>query len=78
MPHKTRELLGKTPVVVIVVVEWIYYSKRKIIDEKADLTDCLSIFVGKMCVFVSRPMKISTFLRKNGETAKRVVDFPHE
>ena len=27
-----------------------------------------------MC-FVSRPMKIVTFLRKNGETPKRVVDF---
>ena len=36
------------------------------------------IFVGKMCVFVSRPMKIVTFLRKNGETPKRVVDFPLE
>ena len=31
-----------------------------------------------MCVFVSRPMKIVTFLRKNAETAKRVVDFPLE
>ena len=31
-----------------------------------------------MCVFVSRPMKIVTFLRKHGETAKRVVDFPRE
>ena len=29
-----------------------------------------------MCVFVSRPMKIATFLRKNGETPKLVVDFP--
>ena len=28
-----------------------------------------------MCVFVSRPMKIVTFLRKNGETPKRVVHF---
>ena len=28
-----------------------------------------------MCVFVSRPMKIVTFLRKNGETPKWVVDF---
>ena len=35
-------------------------------------------FVGKMCVFVSRPMKIVTFLLKNGETPKRVVDFPLE
>ena len=31
-----------------------------------------------MCVFVSRPMNIVTFLRKNGETPKRVVDFPQE
>ena len=28
-----------------------------------------------MCVFVSRPMKIVTFLRINGQTPKRVVDF---
>ena len=31
-----------------------------------------------MCAFVSRPMKIVTFLRKNGYTPKRVVDFPRE
>ena len=31
-----------------------------------------------MCVFVSRPMKIVTFLLKNGETPKRVVDFHWE
>ena len=31
-----------------------------------------------MCVFVSRPMKIATFHRKNGETPKRVFDFPLE
>ena len=37
-------------------------------------------FVGKMCVFVSRPMKIVTYLRKkkNGDHPKRVVDFPLE
>ena len=29
----------------------------------------------KMCVFVSRPMKIVTFLRKNDYTPKWVVDF---
>ena len=29
-----------------------------------------------MCVFVSRPMKIVTFLRKNDYPPKRVVDFP--
>ena len=36
------------------------------------------IFVCKMCVFVSRPMKIVTFLRKNDYPPKRVVDFPRE
>ena len=28
-----------------------------------------------MCVCVSRPLKIVTFLRKNGDLPKRVVDF---
>ena len=37
-----------------------------------------SIFFGKMCVSVSHPMKIGTFLGKNGETPKRVVDSPRE
>ena len=36
------------------------------------------IFVGKKCVFVSRPMKIVTFLLKNGDHPKRVDDFPLE
>ena len=36
------------------------------------------IFVCKMCVFVSRSMKIVTVPLKNGETPKRVVDFPLE
>ena len=31
-----------------------------------------------MCSLVSRPMNIATFLRKNGETTKRVVHFPRE
>ena len=63
----------------VVVVEWLYYSERIIIDEGADLSEFFSlIFVSKMCVFVSRPMKIVTFLRKNGDPAKRVVDFPLE
>ena len=39
---------------------------------------CSFIFVGKMCIFVSRRMKIVTFIGKNCETAKRVVDFPLE
>ena len=64
---------------VVVVVEWLYYSKRIIIVRWADLSDFFSlIFVGKMCVFVSCPMKIVTFLRKNDYLPKRVVDFPRE
>ena len=35
-------------------------------------------FCRKMCIFVSRPMKIATFLRKNGYSPIRVVDFPLE
>ena len=31
-----------------------------------------------MCICVSRPMKIVTFLKKNGYHPKRVVDFPLE
>ena len=72
---------GASPVcIVVVVVEWLKSSKRIIIVRWADLSDFFfsSIVVGKMCIFVSRPMKIVTFLRKNGETAKRVVDFHRE
>ena len=73
------ELAGKRLVLFFVVVEWLYYSKRIIIVRWADLSDFFSlIFVGKMCVFVSRPMKIVTFLRKNAYLPKRVVDFPRE
>ena len=51
-------------------------SKRIIIVRRADIGELLSlIFVGKICVFVSRPMKIVTFLQKNGAHPKRVVDF---
>ena len=57
----------------------VTYSKRIIIVRLAALSEVFSlIFVGKMCNFVSRPMKIVTFLRKNGYTPKRVVDFPRE
>ena len=45
----------------------------------ADLSEFFSlIFVGKMCVVVSRPMKIVTFPLKNRDHPKRVVDFPLE
>ena len=61
----------------VLCVEWLYYSKRKIIVRGADLGEFSSlIFVGKMCVFVSRPMKIVTFLLgKTVRHPKRVVDF---
>ena len=54
--------------------------KRIIIVRWADLSDVFFsfIFVCKMCVFASRPMKIVTFLRKNDYLPKRVVDFPKE
>ena len=44
----------------------VNFSKRIIIVREADLSEsCFSlILVGKMCVFVSRPMKLVTFLRK--------------
>ena len=72
MPQATEILWS-----VVVVVEWSYYSERIIIVRWADLSDFFSsIFVGKMCIFVSRTMKIVTFLRKNGYPVKRVVDFP--
>ena len=36
--------------IFVVVVEWLHYSKRIIIDKRADLIDFSSILVGKMCV----------------------------
>ena len=61
---------------VVVVVEWLYYSKRIIIVRWADLSDFFSlIFVGKMCVYVSRPMNIVTFLRKTITTQNGLLIF---
>ena len=62
----------------VVVKEWFYYSKRIIIVRRADLSDFFVERFEKMCVFVSRPMKIVTFPRKNRDLPKRVVDFPQE
>ena len=56
----------------------INHFKRIIIVREADLSDFSLIFVSKMCVFVSRPMKIVTFLRENRETPKQGVDFHRE
>ena len=72
---------GASPdcIIVAVVVEWLYSFRRIIIDKRADLSDFFPlILVGKMCVFVSRPVKIVTFLRKDGDLPKRVVDFHRE
>ena len=66
------------------VVEWLCCSGGRggregvIIVRWLTLAFFSSIFVGKMCIFVSRPMKIVTFLRKNDYHPKRVVDFPWE
>ena len=54
------------------------FYKKFIIVRSADLSIFSLIFVGKMCVFVSRPMTIVTFLREKRDPAKRVVDFPLE
>ena len=67
-------LLCVVVVVVVVVVEWLHYSKRIILDKRADLSD----FFFVDCRLVSRPMKIVTFPWKNADPAKRVVDFPLE
>ena len=54
----------------------VNYSQKK--KKKRRLTLAILFFVGKLCVFVSRPMKIVTFPLKYGETPKRVVDFLRE
>ena len=64
----------------MLVVEWLFSSKRIIIVRWADLSDFFFVHFSseKMCIFVTRPMKIVTFLEENGDPAKRVVDFPRE
>ena len=53
----------------------VHRSTRFIIVRRADLFEMFSsIFLSKMCVFVLRPMKLVTFLRKNGDHPKLVVD----
>ena len=53
----------------------VNFSTRIIIVGGLTLANVSLIFVGKMCVFVSRPMKNVPLLRKNGDLPKRVVDF---
>ena len=75
--EKMGTLQGKW--LVLFVVEWLYYTKRIIIFKGADLSECFQlIFVCKMSVFVSRPMKIVTFPLENGDLPKLVVDFPRK
>ena len=77
--HTCKNVNANLSEPVVVVVEWLYYFKRIMIVRWADLCDFFSsIFVGKMCLSVSRPMKIVTFHRKNDYHPKRVVDFPRE
>ena len=59
----------------VVVVVWSIILKEKLLLEELTSAIFSLIFVGKMCVFVSRPMNIATFLRKNVDLPKRVVDF---
>ena len=61
---------------VLFVVGWLIFLKEQSLSERLTLAKLFSlIFVGKMCVFVSRPMKIATFLLKNGDFPKLVVYF---
>ena len=64
----------------LLLFEWLYYSKRIIIVRWADLSEFFFslIFVCKMCVFVSRQMKIVTFHLKNDYSQNGFVDFPLE
>ena len=56
----------------------IFFQKNKLLLDGLTLAIFFVDFRLKMCIFVSRPMKIVTFLRKNGYTPKRVVDFPRK
>ena len=79
--EKQRVANLSEPVVVVVgvVVEWLYYSKRIIIVRSPDLSEFVFVdFRLENVCFVSHPMTIVTFLQKNGDPAKRVVDFPLE
>ena len=68
----SRELPSLTPPgLLLLLLNGYIFFKRIIVDKRADLSDFS--FRWKMRVFVSRPVKIVTFLRKNRETAKRVV-----
>ena len=63
---------------VVVVVEWLYYSKRRIIVRWADLSDFFVDFRRKNVYFCFTSNEHCHFCLENGETPKRVVDFPRE
>ena len=63
-------------VVVVVVVEWLINLKElPLLEEPTSAKTISSIFVGKMCVFVSRPIEIVTFPRRNDDHPNWIVDF---
>ena len=53
--------------VLLLLLLCVVVESKKITVRGADLSD---LFVDKMCVFVSRPMKIATFLRKKKVTTQ--------
>ena len=55
------------------VIEWLIIVKEQLLSE--GLTFANLFFVVKMCFVLSRRMEIVTFLRKNADLPKLVVDF---
>ena len=64
--------------VLLLLLNGYIIRKEQLLITRLTLSVFPLIFVSNMCVLVSRPMKIVTFLRKNGDPAKRVVYFPLE
>ena len=62
-------LLSSSLLFVVCCCWMVNYSKRISVVRSADISEFFQlIFVCQMCVFVSPPMKIDTFPRKNSET----------
>ena len=61
-----------------VVVEWLYYSKRIIIDKRAELSDFFRSFSSIKCVFCFTSNEIFHFSSEKRVHPKRVVDFHRE
>ena len=69
---------AKNEMLLLLLLKGYIILKEKLLLDGLTLAIFSFFFFGKMCVFVSRPMKIVTFLRKNDYSPKRVVDFPWE